>query len=71
MLIDFPNYSHANPWQVKTIQTSAPMEVKVTNNLEPTDCYALHISWEDVLLRSLDTLEIVYNTILCFTDLRN
>jgi hypothetical protein len=33
------------------------MEVKVTNNLEPTDCYALHISWEDVLLRSCDTLE--------------
>ena len=68
MLIDFPNYSHANPWQVKTIQTSAPMEVKVTNKLEPADCYALHISWEDVLLRSCDTLEKANQVIAQFEE---
>lgn len=68
MLIDFPNYSHANPWQVKTIQTSAPMEVKVTNNLELSDCYALHISWEDVLLRSCDTMEKASHVIAQFEE---
>lgn len=33
------------------------MEVNVTNSLEIADCYALHISWEDALLRGCDTLE--------------
>lgn len=68
MLIDFPNYSHANPWQLKTIQTSAPMEVKVTNYLELTDCYALHISWEDALLRGCDTKEKANNFIAKFKE---
>lgn len=68
MLIDFPNYSHANPWQSKTIQTSAPMEVKVTNNLELTDCYALHISWEDALLRGCDTKETANSVIAKFKE---
>ena len=57
MLVDFPDFSHANPWQLKTIQTSASMEVKRTNTLESTDCYALHISWEDSLLMGCDTIE--------------
>ena len=68
MLIDFPNYSHANPWQVKTIQTSAPMEVEATNNLKLSACYALHISWEDVLLRSCDTLERAERVIAQFKE---
>ena len=57
MLIDFPNYSNANPWQVKTIQTSAPMEVNITNKLETFTCYALHISWEDFLLKRCHSLK--------------
>ena len=57
MLIDFPNYSYANPWQVKTIQTSAPMEVRLSNSLELGDYFALHISWEDILLNGCDTAD--------------
>ena len=68
MLIDFPNYSHSNPWQTKTIQTSAPMEVKVTSSLELSQCYALHISWEDVLLRSCDTMEKANHVITQFEE---
>lgn len=68
MLIDFPNYSHANPWQLKTIQTSAPMEVRVTSNLELTDCYALHISWEDFLLRNCDSMEKANHLITQFEE---
>ena len=68
MLIDFPNFSHLNPWQVKTIQTANPMEVKVTSNLELSDCYALHISWEEVLLRSCDTLEKAERVIAKFEE---
>lgn len=68
MLVDFPNFSHANLWQVKTIQTSAPMEVKVVNKLELFDCYALHISWEDVLLRGCDTSEKANEVIAQFDE---
>ena len=68
MLVDFPNFSHANPWQKKTIHTSAQMEVKVINNLELIDCYALHISWEDVLLRGCDTSEKANKVISRFED---
>ena len=68
MLIDFPNYSHSNPWQTKTIQTSAPMEVKVTSSLDLSQCYALHISWEDVLLRSCDTMEKANHVITQFEE---
>ena len=68
MLVDFPNYSHANPWQIKTIQTSAPMEVKVTSNLELFDCYALHISWEDILLRACEGEEKANQVISRFEE---
>lgn len=68
MIIDFPNYSHVNPWQIKTIQTSAPMEVKVTNNLEITNCYALHISWEDRLLKKFTRLKKADKAITRFED---
>ena len=57
MLVDFPNYSRANPWQIKTIQTSAPMDVHITNKLQEGDYFALHISWEDILLKGCDTSE--------------
>lgn len=52
MLVDFPDYSHANPWQVKMIDTCAPMEVKRVNELKEKDCYAFHISWEDYIFKS-------------------
>ena len=68
MLIDFPNYAHLNPWQTRTIQTSAPMDVKVTSTLELSKCYALHISWEDSLLRSCDTMEKANHLITQFED---
>lgn len=68
MLVDFPNYSRANPWQLKTIQTYAPMEVKVVDNLEPFDCYALHISWEDSLINRCDTPEKAYDVIDQFAE---
>ena len=68
MLIDFPDYSRANPWQVKTIQTSAQTEVRLTNRLYLTDCFALHISWEDVLIKSCDTEEKAYRVIDRFEE---
>ena len=57
MLIDFPNYAPANPWQTKTIETSAPMTVRQVSALEDFDCFAFHISWEDTLLTSCETQE--------------
>lgn len=52
MLVDFPDYSHANPWQVKMIDTCAPMEVKRVNTLQDVDCDVYHISWEDFIFKS-------------------
>ena len=68
MLVDFPNYSRANPWQIKTIQTCAPMEVRVTNKLGHINCYALHISWEDALLRGANTLEKANQLVVRFEE---
>ena len=31
------------------------MDVQITNSLEFGDYFALHISWEDILLRNCDT----------------
>lgn len=44
------------------------MEVRVVNNLEPIDCYAMHISWEDSLLRNCDTLDKANSLITRFED---
>jgi len=63
MLLDFPNFSYSNPWQVKTIQTSAPMDVHMTNSLQNGDYFAVHISWEDVLLRNCTDIEQANNII--------
>lgn len=52
MMLDFPNYSHSNPWQIKTIKTSAPIKVEHTNQLDGRQCDFLHISWEDILIRN-------------------
>jgi hypothetical protein len=68
VLIDFPNYSHANPWQIKTIQTAAPMEVLVVSKLELRDCYALHISWEDFLLRGCEAHDVADDVITKFEE---
>lgn len=68
MLIDFPDYSKNNPWQVKTIQTLAPMEVRIVNKLELVDCYAMHISWEDNLLKNYGTPEKANKFIERFED---
>lgn len=50
MLIDFPDYSHANPWQVKLIETCSPMKVVRVNELKEYECEIFHISWEDFIL---------------------
>ena len=50
MLIDFPDYSHTNPWQVKLIETCAPMQVVRVNELKEYNCQIFHISWEDFIL---------------------
>jgi hypothetical protein len=50
LLIDFPDYSHTNPWQVKLIETCAPMQVVRVNELKEHDCQIFHISWEDEIL---------------------
>lgn len=55
MLVDFPDYSLANQWQIKTIEKSAPIKVHRTNELQLVKCYALHISWEDYLLKNCGT----------------
>lgn len=55
MLIDFPDFSPANKWQIKTIEENAPIEVKRINTLGLVNCYALHVSWEDHLLKDCKT----------------
>lgn len=54
MLVDFPDYSAANPWQRKTLEPCANMRIERTSRLTLMSCYALHISWEDILLRGCD-----------------
>lgn len=55
MIIDFPDYSSGNPWQIKTIQTSSPMSVKRTNVFKNEACQFFHISWEDCLILNCKT----------------
>lgn len=55
MLIDFPDFSLANRWQIKTIEEFAPIEVKRVSRLGLINCYALHVSWEDHLLKDCKT----------------
>ena len=55
MLIDFPDFSLANQWQIKTIEEFAPIEVKRISKLGLVNCYALHVSWEDHLLKDCKT----------------
>jgi hypothetical protein len=52
MIIDFPDYSNGNPWQIKTIETASQMPVSRVNVLAPTSCRFFHISWEDILLKN-------------------
>ena len=68
MLIDFPNFALNNPWQVKTIQTSAPMPVKIVSSLEECDCFALHISWEHMLLQRCSTAEEASQVVSAMDD---
>jgi hypothetical protein len=51
-LYDYPDFSAANPWQHKTIDTAAPMSV-VRSSVwpPPADCQFVHVGWEDWLMR--------------------
>ena len=48
MLIDLPDYTSANPWQSKTIDTCAPMVVtrRIDGNISKVKF--LHLGWEDI-----------------------
>lgn len=57
-LYDYPNFSAANPWQVKTIDTAAPMEVVRSSRWPPpADCPLVHLSWEHWPLRDAHSEE--------------
>ena len=56
-LIDFPDYSHANPWQIKTIETCAPFDILRTLDFSLSTCTFFHISWEDCLLHNCKTYQ--------------
>tara|TARA_Y100000389_G_scaffold117312_1_gene114517 strand:+ start:8955 stop:9941 length:987 start_codon:yes stop_codon:yes gene_type:complete len=62
MLVDYPNYSHANPWQIETIDKEAKIEIKRVNSIEEIsniNCNYLHISWEDAAIRFISTGKIL------------
>ena len=62
ILVDYPNYSHANPWQIETIDKNAKIEIKRVNSIEEIsdiNCNYLHISWEDAALRFISTVKIL------------
>ena len=52
MLVDLPDYTSANPWQSKTIDTCAPMAVarRIDGNISKVKF--LHLGWEDIFLVS-------------------
>lgn len=58
LLIDYPDYSHANPWQLRMIETCSPFEVLRTNDLVVKDCFAYHISWESFMLINKNKFQI-------------
>ncbi|MEI6241153.1 MAG: hypothetical protein WCR51_12250 [Planctomycetia bacterium] len=55
-LYDYPDFSAANPWQHKTIDTAAPMPVVRSSQWPPpADCPLVHVGWEDWLMRGTRT----------------
>lgn len=56
MLFDFPDFSHANPWQRRTIDTAAPMPVVRSLAWQPPgDAGLIHVGWEHYFFKNCRT----------------